>query len=131
MFKKQLPLLLTLMSVGLFVLGMLVHSQIKVVELEPEVFAQKQLEEYKKAEVICGEDNVSEKYYCEKEEGCKSANELSKVRYECADLSWAALSEASRSAIMERRLQQEVDRYCEDQRLYGKKEVNNFNMYHN
>lgn len=93
---------------------------------EKPLFAEEQLKEYKKAEAICGEGNVSELSYCENEDGCSSAEQLERQKFGCSDLNWASMSEASRSAREHENLQNRVMSYCEDIKTFGEEKAGDF-----
>lgn len=73
---------------------------------------EQQILDYKKAEAICGKDNVKSYQKCLKEDGCESSNELADPEYVCDDLGFAAMDEASKSAEYSYRMQGRVKSYC-------------------
>jgi hypothetical protein len=106
-------------------IGMRVADNFITSRVPQEILIERKVEEYKKAEAICGADNVTEHKFCEKEDGCSTESELTGSELTCQDFSWAAMDEASRSAIEQQRLQKKVDDYCENKKVFG----GNFYLY--
>lgn len=92
--------------------GMLI--MIKIPSEKIKNIAEIQLIEYKKAEVICGKNNVIEgEVFKTAGDRFDNGRMVPSNKFECEDMEFAAMSEASRSAIRADILQQRINDYCE------------------
>lgn len=110
---NTLVFLIVISLLAAMALGAILHGVYdKRVVKAPLTLAEQQIQDYKKAEALCGKDNVREFHKCSKEMGCKSGSELDDPIYVCDDLEFASQDEASKSADYAKRLQSRVKSYC-------------------